>query len=224
KPGAVINAIYDAFSPARAYMHYHGAVRILSETASARIATPVTQQRAGGGREYEATASWKYPLPWTGGEWGLPDIVDYMDAGAMALLGNAARNRRFWLENFWNINRRAVERWPSWPVAWAIPADQPNAPGLAYLLRSLTLADVEVRRASAPFRAAGREFNAGTYVISMAQPYASFAQTVLERQEYPDLREYPGGPPKRPYDVTAHTLPLLLDVVAVEIEAWDGAA
>jgi len=223
KPGAVINAIYDAFSPARAYMHYHGAVRILSETASARLATPVVQERAGGGREYDASASWKYPLPWPGGEWGLPDIVDYMDAGAMALLQNAARNRRFWLENFWGINRRAAAGWPSWPAAWVIPADQDNVAGLSYLVRSLTLGDVEVRRAAAPFRAGGRQYAAGTYVIPMTQPYASFAQTLLETQAYPDLREYPGGPPKRPYDVTAHTLPLLLDVEALAIEAWEGS-
>lgn len=225
KPGVVINAIYDAFTPARAYQHYHAGARILSETASARLATPVDmpRDRVRGGREYDAaTSSWKFPLPWEGGEWGLPDIVDYMESGALALLTNAAKNRRFWLENFYNINRRAVEGWPEWPAAWVIPADQQNATGLAYVLRVLTMGDVEVHTATAPFSATGREFPAGTYAVPMHQPYAAFAQTMLERQDYPDLREYPGGPPKRPYDVTAHTLPLLMDVEAVAVDSWDA--
>jgi hypothetical protein len=77
---------------------------------------------------------------------------------------------------------------------------------------------VEVHRAQAPFSAAGRQFAAGAYVIPMKQPYASFAQAMLEVQHYPDLREYPGGPPKRPYDVTAHTLPLLMNIDAVSVQ------
>jgi hypothetical protein len=225
KQGVVINAIYDAWTPARAYQHYHGGVRILTETASARLATPVElpRERVRGGREYDASqASWKHPLPWKGGTWGLPNIVDYQTSGALALLANAAKNRRFWLENFYRINERAVRGWPEWPAAWVIPADQPNESGLAYVLRILTMGAVEVHRATEAFRAGGRQFPAGTYVIPMQQPYASFAQTLLEVQEYPDLREYPGGPPKRPYDVTAHTLPLLMNVEAVAVDSWQG--
>jgi hypothetical protein len=51
----------------------------------------------------------------------------------------------------------------------------------------------------------------------MTQPYSAFAKMLLERQRYPDIRPFPGAPAQRPYDVTAHTLPLLLgvDVTAV---------
>jgi murein tripeptide amidase MpaA len=222
KKGAVVGAQYDAFTPARAYQHYHGGARILSETASARIATPVEvapQQLQGPRRGYNSgQSSWNFPAPWEGGEWGLPDIVDYMEAGALALLGNAAKNRRYWLENFYGINRRAVEGWDSWPGAWVIPAGQDNETGVSYVLRILTMADVEVHRALQAFSADGISFPAGSWVIPMRQPYASFAQTMLEVQHYPDLREYPGGPPLRPYDVTAHTLPYLMDVEAVAVD------
>ena len=221
KTGVVTNAIYDGFSPARSYQHYHAGARILSETASADLASSVNVSPASirGGRGYDAAiASANYPNPWTGGSWGLPDIVDYMDAGAMALLSNAAKNRQYWLENFYRINERAVNGWDAWPTAWVIPADQDNETGLAYVLRTLRMGDVEVYRATQAFEADGESMPAGTYVIPMTQPYASFAQTLLEVQQYPDLREYPGGPPRRPYDVTAHTLPLLMNVAAMEVE------
>ena len=219
-PGAVIHAQYDAFTPGRAYQHYHGGVRILSETASVRVATPieVLEERLGPGRGFNASErSWNFPDPWPGGEWTLGDIVDYMDAGVMALLTNAAVNRPFWLQNFYNIGARAVAKWDRWPEAWVIPAGQANTAGVNFVLRILTTGQVEVRQASAAFTAGGRSFPAGSWVIPMRQPYASFAQTLLEVQHYPDLREYPGGPPQRPYDVTAHTLPYLMDVEAVSL-------
>ena len=222
KQGVVINAIYDGFHPGRAYMHYHGGARILSETASARLATTVNVPRSQvrGGREYEASrAAWNFPWPWRGGEWGLPDIVEYQFSGAVALLVNAAKNRRFWLENFYRVNERAVAGWESWPAAWVIPGGQENVVGVQSVLRILTMGDVEVRRAEGDFSAGGVTYPAGSHVVVMRQPYAAFAQTMLTVQEYPDMREYPGGPPKRPYDVTAHTLPLLMGVEAVALES-----
>ena len=84
-----------------------------------------------------------------------------MESAALALLTNAAKNRRYWLENFYAVNQRAVDGWPEWPTAWVIPADQANETGLAYLLRVLTLGDVEVHRATSAFAAAGRRFRPG---------------------------------------------------------------
>jgi hypothetical protein len=225
KPGVVINAQYDAFTPARAYMHYHGSARILSETASARLATPVTisPSQLGPGRGFDASKrSWNFPDPWEGGEWGLPDITEYQFSGAMALLTNAAKNRRYWLENFHGVTDRAVEKWDEWPDAWIIPGGQENQTGVKYALRSLVLADVEVHESEGPFTIDGMTFPAGSYVVPMNQPWAGFANSMFEIQHYPDLREYPGGPPLRPYDVTAHTFGYLFDFETVAIDGDIG--
>ena len=45
KKGVAIHAAYDFWSPARHYQAFHGGLRILTESASARLATPVTVHR-----------------------------------------------------------------------------------------------------------------------------------------------------------------------------------
>jgi hypothetical protein len=42
---------------------------------------------------------------------------------------------------------------------------------------------------------------------------------LFEAQVYPDLREFPGGPPEQPYDAAGWTLPYQMDVRVVEAQA-----
>lgn len=218
KPGVVVNAIYDAWSPARAYPHTHGGVRILSEAASVKLATPVdvpfdTLQRGIG---YDPKlASWNFPWPWPGGSWRLRDIMDYQGAASRALLTHAARHREYWLSTFLAVNRRASTRTD--PFAFVLPPGHDDPLAAAELRRVLLTGGVEIGRATEAFVAGGRDFPAGAFVIPMAQPCSAFAKALLERQDYPDIRPVPGAPPQRPYDVTAHTLPLLLGVEAVAV-------
>lgn len=216
KKGVVVNARYDAWTPARAYQHYHAGVRILSETASAMLATPMEipfDDLAARGRGFDPrTQSWNFPAPWPGGHWSLGDIVDYMTSGAFALLRHAAVSREVWLGNFARIGERAVRGWEGWPYAYVIPRAAQDETRLNTLLGILQRGAVEIRTARSAFTANGEEYPAGCYVVVLRQPYAAFAKTMLEEQVYPDLRLYEGGPPKPPYDVTAHTLPLLMDV------------
>ena len=214
KKGVVVNASYDAWSPARAYAHYHGGVRVLSETASARLATPVeilpTELESPDG----GAPSWNYPIPWPGGQWGLADILDYMESGALALLRSAAGSREAWLENFVSVGERAVAGWPEWPRAWLVPAGQGNEPGMAEFTRILRTAEVEIDVAASDLTVSETTYPAGSLVVGMRQPYAAFAQMLLAPQAYPGKLEYPGGPPREPYDVTAHNLPLFLGLRA----------
>ncbi len=219
KKGIVVNAIYDLWTPARCYQCYHGGLRILTESASARLASPIEIpfERLQGGRGYDARQpSWNFPEPWPGGTWRLRDIVEYQMSAFFSLLHTAARHRDHFLWNFYRIGKRAVERKDP-PYAFVLPPEQRDKAAMAKLIDVLRFGLVEVWRARSAFHADGQTFPAGTYVIPLRQPYGAFAKALLERQRYPNLREYPGGPPKRPYDVTAHTLPLLMGVQVLEI-------
>jgi hypothetical protein len=97
-----------------------------------------------------------------------------------------------------------------------IPARQRDPAAAAKLIETLQFGQVEVDRATQPFQAGATQCDAGSYVIRMQQPYSAYAKTLLERQSFP------GDPRHPPYDVTAHTLPLLLGVDAVAIDAPAG--
>ena len=220
KTGISISSIYDAWTPSRAYAHYHGAVRILSEAASGQLASPVqvpAERLEANARGFNARErSWNFTAPWPGGRWGLRDIVSYQTDVAFALLEHAARYRDRWLSTYLSVGSRAVRGWRGWPYAYVIPRQQDTV-ALAALLGILARGQVEIRVAQQAFTAGGQRFPSGSYVVVLRQPYAAFAKTLLEAQHYPDRRVYPGGPPERPYDVTAHTLPLLMGLTAVAV-------
>ena len=216
--GVANNTSYDAWTPARAYQHYHGAIRILTETASARIASPIVvafdSLRAGYNVDPKVTGV-DFLTRWEGGKWTIADIVRYQTAASWALLAQAADDRALWLSSYSSVQEHSVagNKAPGrsdWPSTIVIPAQPARDTAVNFALRILQRGQVEIDRAAAPFTVSGRTYPAGSYLISTAQPYGGFAKTLLENQHYPDLHEYPGGPPKRPYDVTAHTLPLLL--------------
>ena len=220
KTGIAINGVYDAWSPARQYQAYHGGVRILTESASAKLATPMVvkpddiSENALGYNPRER--SWNYLVPWMEGTWHLRDIIDYQQIAWESLLYSAATRRADMLRYFYLINKDQVER--STPNSFVIPVSQADPGAARKMLETLAFGDTEIERASDNFTADGKSFPAGSYVISMHQPFSGWAKTLLEVQEYPDLRLYPGGPPKRPYDVTAQTLPLLMGVDVVTVK------
>jgi hypothetical protein len=198
-------ADFDAWTPGRAYQHYHGAIRILTEVASAVNLA---------GSSYVTGKPDKdvfYPMPWKEGKWGIKEIIDYDYEAALAMLENAALLRDIWLSNFYEIQKKAVAE-KFHPYAAVIPAKQRDPYTTKWLIDVLQFGGVEIYKAPQSFSAEGKSFDAGSAIIYMNQPYYGFAKTLLERQKYPELRQYPGGPLKRPYDTVAHTLPLLMGV------------
>lgn len=92
------------------------------------------------------------------------------------------------------------------PRAYVIPADQPDLPTAVTFLNTLIKNGVDVERADAPFKAGGRTYPAGSFLVRTAQAYRPHVLDMFEPQDHPMDVEYPGGPPKTPYDVTGYTL------------------
>jgi len=218
--GITTNSTYDAWTPARAYSHYHGGVRILSETASARIASPMTlkfeELRSREGYDPQKESPQFGPL-WRGGEWHLSDITKYMTTAAFLLLDHASNNREEWLGRFYAIGKEAVRpRRSGELLGFLIEPSQ----GCTTLMEILARAGVETTlpKEGTNFKLAGSPLPNGTKLVRMDQPYGAFAKAMLEVQHYPNLRDATGHPIE-PYDVTAHTLPLLMGVAVHRVKA-----
>ena len=218
--GITTNTTYDAWTPARAYSHYHAGVRILSETASARIATPISlkldELRSREGYDPQKESPKFGPL-WPGGEWRLSEITNHMTTAAFLLLDHAATNREQWLRRFYAVGKEAVRpRRPGELFGFLIHA----GPGTEALLKILERGGVETTlpKEGMVFKVGRGTYPAGTKLVRMDQPYGAFAKTLLEVQRYPNLRDA-AGHPIAPYDVTAHTLPLLMGVTVDPVKA-----
>jgi len=101
RQGVAVNAMYDFWTPARHYQSYHGGIRILTESASVRIATPVTirpDQLSTSSLGYSARRTWNHTNTWThitppGRTWTLRNIGDDQLVAIQSLLTVAASRR-----------------------------------------------------------------------------------------------------------------------------------
>jgi len=219
KAGVVTNAIFDNYSPSLAYGNYHGSVDLLSEAASANLASTVTIKEDELTNEHGHDPSvrrWNQPLPWKGGDWSIKDIVEYNLIAARAFLEHLARNRRQWLRDYAGINARNGSREEP-PYGFVIPQEQRDPGTTDELLEILDRGLVRIDVATEEVEFDGVRWPAGTRIVSLNQPASAFAKTLLEVQEYPDLRTSPESKPVPPYDVVGHTLPIQMGVRVVPI-------
>jgi hypothetical protein len=198
--------------------NFHNVASFLTETALYRYATPhfytVNDFPA---RARDLRPQSLYASPWEGGWWRLRDAVDYMLTASVSVLDVAAKYRHDLLYNRYQAARDVTEQYAGGPpFAFFVPEDQRDPVAAVEMLRRLAFNDVEVKRLGSEVTVDGVTHPAGTWVVPMAQPNANFARQLFAVQEYPDLREYPEGPPDQPYDVSGWTLPYQFDVRVVE--------
>jgi len=98
------------------------------------------------------------------------------------------------------------------PYAIIIEPDQHDPPTVAKMLQILEQGGVVVERARSGFEVGDKQYEAGTYVIRLAQVFGRYAKEMLELQTYPEVRATPQSPPEPPYDVTAWSLGLQMGV------------
>jgi hypothetical protein len=163
------------------------------------------------------------------------DSVQHHFISSLATAETTAKNREALLRHFYEFRRSAVREGQQGAVKEFIlaPGNDPNrATKLAALL---VTQGIEVKRAEAPFtnarvrdyddKSQSREFPAGTYVVSLAQPAMRLVKTLLEKhtpmdKEFIDeqVRRRKQRLPDEIYDITAWSLPLIFGVDAYTSE------
>ena len=191
---------------------FHNIAGMLTESASARLATPlyVHPDQLGGSRqlpEYEMQTT--FPNPWEGGWWRVRDIVDRQVVATFSPLEIAALNREMVLRNAFNKASRQTARGEEGETrAFIIPAEQHDPLTMQKMVNKLFLQGITIERATRQFEHEGRVYGAGSYVVSLAQPKRGVIRWLLGKTYYPDnsyTRDRDGNP-IRPYDMTTDNI------------------
>jgi hypothetical protein len=109
------------------------------------------------------------------------------------------------------------------PRGYIIPADQDDFPTAVKYVDVLQKQGLDVLKATADFEVAGKKYPAGSYVVKTAQAFRPEIMDFFEPQDHPTDFEYPGGPPKRPYDITGWTIAVQMGVKFDRVyDGFDG--
>jgi hypothetical protein len=206
---------------------FHNIAGMLTESASARLATPLyihPEQLGGGSRQfpaYEAQSS--FPHPWPGGWWRLRDIVEQKKISAWALLDLAARNKETVLWNAYLKAKRQTERGAKGkPTAYVVPAAQHDPLTAVKMVNTLLLSGIEIKKARNDFTVDGVIYPEGSFLISLAQPKMGLVRNLLGQTHYVDNEwtRARDGSPLRPYDLATHTMN---EFMGVRVDPINGA-
>jgi hypothetical protein len=205
---------------------HHNIAGMLTESASAKLASPVYihphQLKGASPRtmpEYEPQTN--FPNPWPGGWWRLRDIVEQQKIAAWSLLEICAQFREKILWNAYLKATRQTQRGASGtPKVYVIPYNQHDPLTVLKLVDLLLAQGIQVQQAAGEFVADGRVYPRGSFVISLAQPKMGVIKCLLGRTFYPDSywTRNPDGSPIM-YDTATDTIN---EFMGVDVEPVDS--
>ena len=202
---------YDSFYPGygEGWPLFHGSIGMTYEQASVRGLVAK--------RDDETTMLYR-------------DSVHHHFIAALATVESTAKNREALLRHFYDHRRTAIEEGKNDTVKEYIftPGSDPNR--AARLAATLMMSGIEVKRADAAFnnpktrdygdgQLQARDFPAGSFVVSLAQPTKRLLKTLMDKQTDQDKefldeqrRRNKLRQPEEFYDVSGWSLPFLFDV------------
>lgn len=217
-PGIISRKVYSMWwnGGGRTVPYFHNQIGILTEMShnspTPSYFDPAKKPKYVMGIPTDSTAVF-YPNPWLGGESRLRDAVDYMLTASIATLKFGADRSEDLLYGIYKMGRDAIEQGNSdSPFAYIIPEEQWDRGEAKNLINVLLRGGLEVEQATQSFKANGKTYGAGTYILKSAQSFRPYLVDLLEKQTHPNREVYPGGPPERPYDLTGWTLPMQMGV------------
>ncbi|HEY6970222.1 MAG TPA: M14 metallopeptidase family protein [Candidatus Angelobacter sp.] len=218
KSGVIYGYSFDAYWPGgtRNTGWWKNMYGVLTEVASARIATPMqispTELQGGSKGLVTYEQQINFPNPWPGGTWRLRDIMDYELLVSDGALETVVKYREELMRGVARMANQAVQT-ANADEYWRIPLDDQRDPITATRLAALMVEHgVEVRLAS----------DKKSFLIATAQPYGRFVEEMMGIQRYPEVRPVSGSGILEPYDVAAWSLPLMMGVKAEKVRLPSG--
>jgi hypothetical protein len=226
--GVATNASYDTWwhGGFRSAPYFHNSIGILSEAASADLMSPTTvtleelKRARGRGLNSVLEPATNLPDPWEGGVWRPADIAQLEMTASRSLLQFAAKYRERSLRNFYNLGKANLQPSKDEPIAYIVPAGQPNAGTVSRFLEILLAQGMEIYEMKQELYTKHikgvrdwHEMPLGSFLIFVNQPQKNNVLSLFEKQVYPDRRNA-NGEAEPPYDVAGWTLPLQMGVEA----------
>ena len=142
--------------------------------------------------------------------------------GSISTCETAAANRQKLLDGFYRYQVTAIEEGQKEPAKEYILPRRGDVSAVDKLAHLLAEHGIEVKHTTAAFRSGGKEYPAGTFVVTAAQPRKRFIRALLEAQNpmEPDFlkeqeRRRKRKLPDQIYDVTGWSLPQLYNVECI---------